>query len=67
VREGLIGNHDIAPTLTDMGDAPTPDFVDGHSFLPLAEGSVATWPRTAVLSEHEPNMETHRRVGRPCG
>ena len=61
VRDGLIGNHDIAPTLADMGNAPTPDFVDGRSFLPLAEGSVTTWPRTAVLSEHEPNLEPPSR------
>jgi N-acetylglucosamine-6-sulfatase len=57
VREGLIGNHDIAPTLADMGNAPTPDFVDGRSFLSLAKGNVSTWPRTAVLSERETNLE----------
>jgi arylsulfatase A-like enzyme len=57
VRKGLIGNHDIAPTLADMGNAPTPDFVDGRSFLSLAKGNVSTWPRTAVLSEREPNLE----------
>jgi arylsulfatase A-like enzyme len=57
VRQGLIGNHDIAPTLADMGNAPTPDFVDGRSFLSLAKGNVSTWPRTAVLSEREPNLE----------
>jgi N-acetylglucosamine-6-sulfatase len=57
VRSGLIGNHDIAPTLADMGNAPTPDFVDGRSFLSLAKGNITTWPRTAVLSEREQNLE----------
>jgi arylsulfatase A-like enzyme len=61
VRDDLIGNHDIAPTLADMGNAPTPDFVDGRSFLSLAEGNVTSWPRTAVLSEHEPNLEPPSR------
>ena len=51
----LVGNHDIAPTLARMGGASFPDFVDGRSFLPLAEDPNAPWPRTAVLSERETN------------
>ena len=57
VRNGLVGNHDIAPTLADMGNAQTPSFVDGRSILPLAKGTAATWPRTAILSEREPDLD----------
>jgi arylsulfatase A-like enzyme len=53
VRNGLVGSHDIAPTLADMGNAQTPSFVDGRSVLPLANGTITSWPRTAILSEQE--------------
>lgn len=56
VRDDLVGNHDIAPTLADMGNSRTPSFVDGRSILALAKGNITTWPRTAILSEHEPNL-----------
>jgi N-acetylglucosamine-6-sulfatase len=56
VKSGdLVGNHDIAPTLADMGDASIPTFVDGRSFLPLAQDPTIAWPRTAILSEKEDN------------
>jgi arylsulfatase A-like enzyme len=56
VKSGkLVGNHDIAPTLADMGDASIPGFVDGRSFLPLAQDPTIAWPRTAILSEQENN------------
>ncbi|HJQ28988.1 MAG TPA: sulfatase [Rubrobacter sp.] len=53
VRNGLVGSHDIAPTLADMGNAQTPSFVDGRSVLPLANGTITSWPRTTILSEQE--------------
>src|SRR5215213_7185353 len=37
VKRGLVGNHDIAPTLADIVGADVPNFVDGRSFLPLAQ------------------------------
>jgi N-acetylglucosamine-6-sulfatase len=51
----LLGNHDIAPSLAGMGDASVPDFVDGRSFLPLAQEPTFDWPRTATQSEKEDN------------
>jgi N-acetylglucosamine-6-sulfatase len=51
----LVGNHDIAPTLAQMGGASIPAFVDGRSFLTLAQDPSAPWSRTAVLSEKELN------------
>ena len=56
VEAGLVGNHDIAPTIADMANAPTPGFVDGRSVLPLANGAAASWPRTAILSIREPDL-----------
>lgn len=35
----LVGNQDIAPTLAGIGGAQTPSFVDGRSFLRLADDS----------------------------
>jgi N-acetylglucosamine-6-sulfatase len=49
----LTGNHDIAPTLASMGGASVPAFVDGRSFLPIAQDPTAPWSRTALLSERE--------------
>src|SRR5215210_2320118 len=55
----LVGNHDVAPTIAEMAGVPTPDvpaFVDGRSFLGLAQNPATTpWTRTAVLSERETN------------
>ena len=47
VETGLVGNHDIAPTMADMANATPPPFVDGRSVMPLATGqqTAATWPR----------------------
>jgi N-acetylglucosamine-6-sulfatase len=54
LKPQLVGNHDIAPTLSDIANAAVPAFVDGRSFLPLATGAAtSSWPRTAVLSERE--------------
>jgi N-acetylglucosamine-6-sulfatase len=55
VKPQLVGNHDLAATLADMGNASVPTFVDGRSFLPLAKGATTVWPRTAILSELETN------------
>lgn len=57
VLKYLVGNHDIAPTLADMGNARTPSFVDGRSVLPLANGTITTWPRAAILSEIVVNLD----------
>ena len=57
VEKGLVGNHDIAPTLADIAGAAVPDFVDGRSFLPLATEEAPSWPRTAILSEREQNLD----------
>jgi arylsulfatase A-like enzyme len=53
----LVGNHDIAPTLAQMGGASIPAFVDGRSILPVAKDPTAPWARTAILSERENNDE----------
>jgi arylsulfatase A-like enzyme len=54
VNAELVGNHDVAPTIAEMAGATTPPFVDGRSFLDLAQNpTTAPWTRTAVLSERE--------------
>jgi N-acetylglucosamine-6-sulfatase len=40
-----------------MGNAHIPSFVDGRSLLPLANGNISAWPRTAILSEKEVNLD----------
>lgn len=61
VETGLVGNHDIAPTIADMANAGTPGFVDGRSVMPLARTAATAWPRTAILSIREPNREPPHR------
>jgi arylsulfatase A-like enzyme len=49
----LIGNHDIAPTFARMAGVSPPSFVDGRSFLRLADADPANdapW-RTALYAE----------------
>jgi N-acetylglucosamine-6-sulfatase len=60
-RTKLVGNHDIAPTLASMGGASVPAFVDGRSFLSLAQNPSTIWPRTAILSERETNLDPPNR------
>jgi N-acetylglucosamine-6-sulfatase len=51
----LIGNHDIAPTFAQIAGVSTPSFVDGRSFLRVADADPSNdspW-RTAIYSEKE--------------
>ena len=57
----LVGNHDIAPTIADMANVEAPAFVDGRSVMPLATDAAAAWPRTAILSIREPDLDPPRR------
>ena len=61
VSQELVGNHDIAPTLADMGGAAVPPFADGRTLLPLATGTITSLPRTAILSEREVDAEPPNR------
>ena len=56
VEPGLVGNHDIAPTIADMANVGVPAFVDGRSVMPLASGPSTAWPRTAILSIRESDL-----------
>ena len=58
---GLVGNHDIAPTIADMANVEPPGFVDGRSIMPLATVAATAWPRTAILSIREPNQDPPHR------
>lgn len=41
--DALVQNTDFAPTLAEVVEQPTPEFVDGRSMLPLLHGQEAPW------------------------
>ena len=47
VSTELTATVDIRSTLEDMADAETPGYVDGSSFLPLAQGQAIPWRKYA--------------------
>lgn len=49
VRDELVLNTDIAPTLAGLAGAPVPEFVDGRTLEPLWEQEAPAWRRTALL------------------
>jgi N-acetylglucosamine-6-sulfatase len=51
VRKQLVINNDFAPTIADLAEVPTPDFVDGRSFAPLLTVSPPSSWRSAFLEE----------------
>jgi arylsulfatase A-like enzyme len=62
----LVGNIDLAPTFAAMAGTTPPAFVDGRSFLPLAEdpSSTQAW-RTSYLVEHWKEIDQVNRGGAP--
>ncbi|HVN50120.1 MAG TPA: sulfatase [Acidimicrobiales bacterium] len=62
----LVGNIDLAPTFAAMAGVTPPSFVDGRSFLPLAEdpSTTASW-RDAYLIEHWREVDQVDRSGAP--
>jgi N-acetylglucosamine-6-sulfatase len=51
VREQMVLNIDIAPTILDAAGAQIPSFMHGMSFLPLIKGENVRW-RTEFLYEY---------------
>ena len=51
VREQLVINNDLAPTIAELAGASIPAFVDGSSFAPLLSSSPPSSWRTAFLEE----------------
>jgi N-acetylglucosamine-6-sulfatase len=43
VIEEVVANIDIAPTVFDAAGIKTPGYMDGQSFLPLAQGKEVSW------------------------
>ena len=66
VREELIINNDLAPTIAELAGASTPAFVDGSSFAPLLSSSPPSTWRTAFLEEgwrpQSPPVPTNKGV-----
>lgn len=53
VRDQLVQQTDIFPTVCDVAGLPVPDSVQGLSLMPIAKGNPAAWPRTAAFGEAE--------------
>ena len=51
VREQLVINNDLAPTIAELAGVNIPSFVDGKSFAPLLSSSPPSSWRTAFLEE----------------
>jgi len=51
VRQQLVINNDLAPTIANLAGVNTPSFVDGKSFAPLLSSSPPSSWRTAFLEE----------------
>jgi len=51
VRDEVLSNVDLAPTLLDAAGVPTPDRMQGRSFLPLITGEGDYEPRTEIVAE----------------
>ncbi|HXG66772.1 MAG TPA: sulfatase, partial [Blastocatellia bacterium] len=47
----VVANIDIAPTILEAAGLQAPDYMDGRSFLALAQGKDAPW-RTSLLYEY---------------
>jgi arylsulfatase A-like enzyme len=58
IREQMVINNDFAPTIAALADVPTPEFVDGRSFVPLLTATPPSSWRTAFLEEGtwQPNV-----------
>lgn len=57
VRDEMVLNIDIAPTLLDMAGLPMPGFMTGRSMLPLIRSEGKPWRQEAFFEHH------HRRNG----
>jgi N-acetylglucosamine-6-sulfatase len=51
VRQQLVINNDLAPTIAELAGVNIPSFVDGKSFAPLLTSSPPSSWRTAFLEE----------------
>lgn len=65
----MVSNVDLAPTISDLGGASYPDFVDGRSLVPFLRGKrPATWRDTVLSERHslfEPLPETGHHPSAP--
>jgi len=60
----LALNTDYFPTLTDLANIRTPNYVDGRSLRRIVKGSATTW-RTAILLEG--HRHNHRGIRTSTG
>jgi arylsulfatase A-like enzyme len=51
--ERLVSGIDLMPTFLELAGAPTPEYVDGRSLVPLLSGSVLPWRDSLLLEGYD--------------
>lgn len=53
VIDNVVSDVDLAPTFAELTGATLPDFVDGHSLVPLLAGSQPAWRKYLLLERSD--------------
>jgi N-acetylglucosamine-6-sulfatase len=54
----MAQNIDLCPTFAELGQAPPPPTVNGHSLVQLLHGeAVADWRNVALIEHHDPKFD----------
>jgi arylsulfatase A-like enzyme len=53
----VVMNQDLAPTFAELANAPTPDFVDGRSMVPILDGE-GPWRDVGLIQASPPYNST---------
>jgi N-acetylglucosamine-6-sulfatase len=51
--ERLVSSTDLMPTFLELADAPTPEYVDGRSLVPLLSGTKPPWRDSLLLEGYD--------------
>jgi N-acetylglucosamine-6-sulfatase len=51
--ERLVSGTDLMPTFLDLAGAPTPEYADGRSLVPLLSGSDLPWRNSLLLEGYD--------------
>jgi N-acetylglucosamine-6-sulfatase len=53
----LVSGVDLMPTFLELADAPTPEYVDGRSLVPLLSGTKPPWRDSLLLEGYDDGFE----------
>ncbi|MHB1069572.1 MAG: sulfatase family protein, partial [Gemmatimonadaceae bacterium] len=59
----MVVNNDLAPTFASMARVPSPDFVEGRSFLSLLSVNPVPWGRAAFMIERRGGRDAQEEPG----